>query len=1318
DDDKLYKFKEGDFKRLRIQGIKDMILLLVQGKLNNLTVNERFTFNVSLRMFTRSIVIQRHVEDLQLGVKSYQKKLSLTKPNTYKSDLKRKEAYTAYSNPKGFIYQNKDKWNRLMRINELHKFNNGAPNDVWTALDDLLKGIQMQYLPQTIWRRSDKDRAATMIQAIDKQLKTRRIMRSLEKFVGGRLIFVRDKMSRDVITIGLTMRIPLLYRGEYSQWHKRFMNYLEEQIDGEVMINSIQNGDQPLPVISQVSLAGNAQNAPPTLKEPKFWTAEEKKTRKINRLARSLLIKRLSNAIYSLIDGNETAKDLYDALERQMRGSECGDVNDALGYKKKAVVITLDPLALVAEKTNMDDKKLEKKANEKKRDMSKVKCYNCKKEGHFSKDCKKAKVGWSPVVILIRKSMQTWSSWLKLKRRSYESFGKRKANLKAIESLKSKGFESSENAISESKNQSENNCHVVEKECDKVENPKVIAPVMFKLSMSQNVSPISMSKTSCESNNVESMLKRKRHKIKSSKQNDKHVNNDVSRANRDFVHFSDLDTFSSVRRPKNSGVIWKKKGSCNTSYVDLSVVSLLKLNKNVKRYSRKDLLSSNNSHLGETRSAYVCNDAMNDSYNSRMFDLFDDNNFFIFDDESVRISPVSKMPFRKKPRDYMNAFSSYTMERPILYVYLTYAAHKDFTVFQMDVKTAFLNGILKEEVYVGQPLEMASKQFSLEPSLSNLNKTRKSSNPSVSQVSETSKKDLEDLFHNFYDEYFDSLKIMKSSTTNIETSINEELFHEVFESFQRESSSSSLNGVQQSPEEVILPQTNTQSISINMIPNGDEASISHNVFNKRLDDAYFDASTSFHDPSNVHTYYQPYPHKKKWTKDHPLHKIIGDPKSSVRTRGQLANSCLFSCLLSSFEPANVAEALRDVDWNKKDESSLVIRNKERLVAVGYFQQECIENDETFAAVARIKAIHLFLAYAAHKDFTVYQMDVKTSFLNGILKEEVYVGQPPGFVSKQYPDHMYALDNAMYGSKQAPRAWYDVLSQFLIESEFILIFCPKVEMSRDVLTVGSTMRISLLYQGEYSQWVERFMNYLEEQTDGEAMINSIKNGYQPLPLVTQVSITGTTSTEQPPLKDKSMWSDQEKRIQKIDRLARSLLIQRLSNDIHSLIDSNKTAKDLWDALARHMLGSQYGKQDKKAAILYEYETFKATEGELLLDTYVRYLQVINDLKKCSYSKDNCKLNFKFLNNLQPEWKQYATMMRQNKNLIDINIDALYNILKQNQGDVNDAIGSKKKTIVVTSGPLAFIAEKTNVSKSKEKLLYFRTLKEVKPMISVS
>nr|GFC74665.1 hypothetical protein [Tanacetum cinerariifolium] len=137
-----------------------MLLLLVQEKLSNLTVKEHFAFN---------------------------KRLNLTKPDTYRSDLKRHEAYTAYSNPRGFIYQNKDKKNRLMRIDELHKFSDGMLNDGRNALDNRLKGIRMQYLPQAIWRKGDKDRAAAMIQSIDKMLKTRRIMRSLERFVGGRL---------------------------------------------------------------------------------------------------------------------------------------------------------------------------------------------------------------------------------------------------------------------------------------------------------------------------------------------------------------------------------------------------------------------------------------------------------------------------------------------------------------------------------------------------------------------------------------------------------------------------------------------------------------------------------------------------------------------------------------------------------------------------------------------------------------------------------------------------------------------------------------------------------------------------------------------------------------------------------------------------------------------------------------------------------------------------------------------------------------------------------------------------------------------------
>ncbi|GKC67941.1 hypothetical protein Tco_1100539 [Tanacetum coccineum] len=128
-----------------------------------------------------------------------------------------------------------------------------------------------------------------------------------------------------------------------------------------------------------------------------------------------------------------------------------------------------------------------------------------------------------------------------------------------------------------------------------------------------------------------------------------------------------------------------------------------------------------------------------------------------------------------------------------------------------------------------------------------------------------------------------------------------------------------------------------------------------------------------------------------------------------------------------------------------------------------------------------------------------------------------------------------------------------------------------------------------------------MNYLEEQTDDELLIRPITHGEQPLPVVTQVSLAGTVPNAPPVLKDPKLWTAEEKRIRKIDRIAMSLLIQGLPNDIYSLIDNNNSAQELWEALERQMRGSEYGEQDRKAAILYEYETFKATKGEKLLDT---------------------------------------------------------------------------------------------------------------------
>ncbi|GJT68300.1 hypothetical protein Tco_1019780 [Tanacetum coccineum] len=145
--------------RTRLKFLKRIRSYTRLNKLTNLTINECFDLNVALRMFTRRIVIQRRVEDLQLGVESYQKKLKLTKPDTFRPDLRKRTAYTAYSDPQGVIYVDQKKRNRLMRTDELFKFSDGTLDSIRTSLHDISSGIRMEYLPKKKWSRLDKRRA-------------------------------------------------------------------------------------------------------------------------------------------------------------------------------------------------------------------------------------------------------------------------------------------------------------------------------------------------------------------------------------------------------------------------------------------------------------------------------------------------------------------------------------------------------------------------------------------------------------------------------------------------------------------------------------------------------------------------------------------------------------------------------------------------------------------------------------------------------------------------------------------------------------------------------------------------------------------------------------------------------------------------------------------------------------------------------------------------------------------------------------------------------------------------------------------------------
>nr|GEY84988.1 retrovirus-related Pol polyprotein from transposon TNT 1-94 [Tanacetum cinerariifolium] len=196
------------------------------------------------------------------------------------------------------------------------------------------------------------------------------------------------------------------------------------------------------------------------------------------------------------------------------------------------------------------------------------------------------------------------------------------------------------------------------------------------------------------------------------------------------------------------------------------------------------------------------------------------------------------------------------------------------------------------------------------------------------------------------------------------------------------------------------------------------------------------SSSQYMDPSNMHMFYQPYPHEFQWTKDHPLEQVLGELSRPVLTRNQLwsdGDMCMLDVWVLVPAPDNITPlTLKWLFKNENDKENTVIVNKSRLVVRGNRQEEGIDFDESFAPVARMEAIRIFLAYVAHKSFTVFQMDVKFAFLHGSLKEDVYVCQPEGLLDADHPNHVYKLKKALYGLKQAPKAWYDEMSESLFQ----------------------------------------------------------------------------------------------------------------------------------------------------------------------------------------------------------------------------------------------------------------------------------------------
>ncbi|GKC05540.1 retrovirus-related pol polyprotein from transposon TNT 1-94 [Tanacetum coccineum] len=251
----------------------------------------------------------------------------------------------------------------------------------------------------------------------------------------------------------------------------------------------------------------------------------------------------------------------------------------------------------------------------------------------------------------------------------------------------------------------------------------------------------------------------------------------------------------------------------------------------------------------------------------------------------------------------------------------------------------------------------------------------------------TSKTDFHNLFCPLYEEYYSTSPPQVSDNSAANTLDNEDT-----------SSSSSIV-----VEEDEAPQI-VSSLAKQVVSESNTPFLNDNANELVQED----------DPSNMHEFYQTHRSTDKWTKNHPIEQVIGDPSKQVMTRRRLHTD------------------------TETDAENTVIRNKSRLVAKGYGQEEGIDFEESFAPVARLEAVKIFVAYAAHNNFPIYQMDVKIAFLNGPLKEEVFVCKPDGFVDPDFPNHVYRLKKALYSLKQAPRAW--------------LTISPNVEVFFDLLKV--------------------------------------------------------------------------------------------------------------------------------------------------------------------------------------------------------------------------------------------------------------------------
>ncbi|KAI3772607.1 hypothetical protein L6452_03797 [Arctium lappa] len=255
-------------------------------------------------------------------------------------------------------------------------------------------------------------------------------------------------------------------------------------------------------------------------------------------------------------------------------------------------------------------------------------------------------------------------------------------------------------------------------------------------------------------------------------------------------------------------------------------------------------------------------------------------------------------------------------------------------------------------------------------------------------------------------------------------------------------------------------------------------------------------------------------------------------------------------------------------------------------------------------------------------------------------------------------------------------------------------------SREALAIGSDQKPPVLFRGEYPQWHERFMNFIEAKTNYEAIYKCLTEGPPDWPMKV---VPGNPAEERPERQIRKSIGDftkDEKDTYDAEKLAKSYLLQSLPNDIYACIDNFKeSSKKIWDQIEKMIMGSHINSQLKVTNCITRYDGFKARKGETLTETYERFNMLLNDLQKNKITKTNTENNINFMNNLQPEWKPFVSHIRHTQTLEKLYLHELYEMLLQDEEEVMELIGNQKAEEKPAADPLALVSERRGKSVSR-------------------